>query len=77
MTTRLYQLRDSVDKFILGGVTYRKMPIRRDTTYGKTNAVNTATGVRVFILPDVEVTPLTDFYLTDAQPIICEEGLNN
>lgn len=62
-------------RFILDGITYRKLHKRYDATYGIVNAQNVATGDKVYIMDGVDVTPVESQHFTRLQPMTCEKRL--
>ena len=60
------------DHFILDGIEYRKIKIKRSSANGTVNAQNITTMEKRFILDSVDITPLTEGYLHRITPSQCE-----
>lgn len=59
------------DRFFLDDVQYRTLQLKRSDVTGMTNAQNVATGVKRYVLPNMDVEPVTESYLHRITPIQC------
>jgi len=59
------------DHFMLQGIEYKKLQLRRSSTHGRVNVQNTATYEKRYIPENVIVEPLTESYQFRITPIMC------
>lgn len=70
MNAALRELRTN-DIFTVGGVEYRKIPLRYDPTTGLANALNTTTDAPAYFDPSIRVVPNAEYYQVRSTPTTC------
>lgn len=69
---QFWQLREWLE-FSFGGTNYMKIYTRYNhVTESVVNAINLTSGAEVYLLPTIQVTPISNLHEDRLTPIICE-----